>query len=47
MKKQLLITTITIVIFCCKTFSQVSLFDPIVDSSANTTNNLVYDTGWK
>ena len=45
MKKQLLLTVFTISIFCCKTFSQAPAVDPIVDSSANTANNLVYDTG--
>lgn len=45
MKKQLLLTAFITVISCCKTFSQTPVLDPIVDSSANTANNLVYDTG--
>lgn len=45
MKKQLLFTSFTIVLSCCKIFSQATVVDPIVDTSANTANNLVYNTG--
>lgn len=45
MKKQLLLSAFTIVVSFCKIFSQSPVLDPIVDTSANTANNLVYNTG--